>query len=235
MNFIRKIFEGTTDESVHKQFTRYGKGTYENRALITITKTKNLTKIKTSFEFAGELALSLAEHLQGKTRVTGGVITTKDIKNELPFTPAGQKQFAGVKTYLLDTDMDKQAINDLFKNFSQALILLSFKTEQGELKTKVKSPTSAKPGKSGDKRPKADFCALSTTTNNISEDLAFDIKEEYHLLEISHTYTITSLSVPKEYERGLEQSRLHAKRRGTILRKVFVDGKEHTDQHDFED
>ena len=58
MNFIRKIIEGKVDEATHRQFTRYGKGIYENKALIDITKTKNKVRIKTSFEFANGIYLN---------------------------------------------------------------------------------------------------------------------------------------------------------------------------------
>jgi len=36
MNFIKKIFENQMDEKVHAQFTRFGKGTLEDKALLDI-------------------------------------------------------------------------------------------------------------------------------------------------------------------------------------------------------
>ena len=48
MNFIKKLFEHKMDDSVHRQFKRFSKGTFENRALIDITLGSQ-TKIKTSF------------------------------------------------------------------------------------------------------------------------------------------------------------------------------------------
>ena len=233
MNFIRKIFEGKTDDWVHKQFTRYGKGTYENKALLDITKGKDSLKIKSSFEFAGEFAHYLAQTIQGKTHVTGGVISTKPLKEELGIPIANQKQFAGVKTYLIDTELTKEQITTLFTKFPNTMILLSFKTQEGELKTKVKSPTSAKPGKGGD-NPKADFCTFTLKDQTFADDLAFDVKKSYKKLFINHTYIITALTVPKEYGNNLEQARLNAKRKGKILRKITLEEKEETTEKEFE-
>ena len=47
MSFIKKLFEGEVDESVHQQFTRYSKGTFEYKALVDITITSKHIKIKT--------------------------------------------------------------------------------------------------------------------------------------------------------------------------------------------
>lgn len=234
MNFIRKIFEEKTDEWVHKQFTRYGKGNYEHKAIVEINKSKDAIKIKTSFEFSGELAYELANTIQGKTRVTGGIITTKLIKDELGIPIADQKQFAGVKTYLLDTDLNKQQVQELFNKFPNLLILLSFKTEDGELKSKVKSPTSAKPGKKNNEAPKAEFCTFTTKNLAYVQDFAFDVKEDFKKLAITHSYTIHSLDVPKEYSNNFELSRFHAKRKGTLLRKITLNGKETLTEKNFE-
>jgi len=45
MNFIKKIFENQIDSNVHKQFVRYGKGTFQDRALVELNVSKNI-KIK---------------------------------------------------------------------------------------------------------------------------------------------------------------------------------------------
>lgn len=234
MNFIKKIFEGTSDPWVHKQFTRYGKGNYENKAIFELTKGKDSLKIKTSFEYVGELAYELAQSIQGKTHVTGGVISTKDLSSELGIPIADKKQFAGVKTFMIDTDLTKEQVRGLYDKFPQTLILLSFKTEEGEIKSKVKSPTSAKPGKGSDQGPKPDFCTFTTINLDLAQDFAFDVKDNFKKLEGRHTFSITALSVPKEYENNIEMARLHAKRKGKILRTLLIDGKEQKSERDFE-
>ena len=234
MNFIRKIFEGKKDEWVHKQFIRYGKGNYENKAMLEITSSKNNYKIKSSFEYSGEFAITLAEGLKGITHVTGGIISTKDLRTELGSLVSNIKQFAGVKTFEISAEMNKEQILDLFKRFPTNLILLSFKTNKAELKSKVKSPTSAKPGKGGEDRPKIDFCVLTTTDPEITKDLLFDVTEPYKKVIVNHTFNILSLTAPKEYENNLELARTNAIRKGRIIRTLTLDAKEQTSEKEFE-
>lgn len=225
MNFIRKIIEKKIDIWVKKQFTRYGKGTYENKAVVQITKGKSSTKIQTSFEFAGELAYALAESIDGKTRVTGGIITTQDVRKETSVPIADIKQFAGVKTFLIDTDLTKVQVQDLFDTFPHTLIFLSFKTDKGELKTKVKNPKSSKPGtKENDEEPKADFCTFRTSDEKLVKDFAFDVEGDFKEAFFKHTFVITDLAVPKEYEKDFAQARFHAVRKGKLIRERTVDG-----------
>ena len=75
MNFIKKIFDGEVDQSVHKQFIRFGKGEYKKRFLLSLWKTK-IIKIKTSFEFANDLVL-LCSNL-GDCKVSGLVLSKKN-------------------------------------------------------------------------------------------------------------------------------------------------------------
>ena len=111
MNFIRKITEGKSDEWAKRQLTRYGKGNYEQKAVLQISKGKNKAGISSSFEFAPDFAYALAESIKGKVHVTGGIITKQKLDEKevgIPF--AGMKQFAGVKTFLIDTDLTKEQI-----------------------------------------------------------------------------------------------------------------------------
>jgi len=224
MNFIRKIADGKPDHWVKKQFLRYGRGTYESRALLEVTKGTMYT-IRTGFEFAGELAYALAETIVGKTRVTGGIITASNIEKDLPVPLAGKKQFAGVKTFLLETDMTKHQVQELFTLFPFTLIFLSFTTDNGEIKTKVKNPKSAKSGQGEEKALKADFCTFKTKDTTLVRDLLFDIDTKaFKKVTIAHTFAITDLMIPKEYEKDFVVARLHALRKGRLIREIYVDG-----------
>lgn len=226
MNFIRKIVEKKVDVWVKKQFTRYGRGIYDNKALLQISKGKGSFTVHSSFEFAGEFAFALAESVQGKTHVTGGIITTQDIRKEVSLDVAGIKQFAGVKTFLIDTEMNRAQIKELFTTLPSALIFLSFKTDAGELKTKVKNPKSSKPGqkKSDTDGPKADFCSLKTKDTELIEDLAFDVQKGFLKLAISHTFDIKDLAIPEQYKSDFSAARLYAIRKGKLIREIDVDG-----------
>ena len=227
MNFIRKISEKKTDSFVKRQFTRYGKGVYENKALLQITKGSSAYSINTSFEFAGEFAYELAETINGKVKVTGGIITTqKNIADEIDFELAGMKQFAGVKTFLIDTELSKNQIQGLFDKFSSAMILLSFSTDKGTLKTKVKNPKSSKGGNKDEEEPKADFCSFKTKDEKIVKDLAFDVNKDYKRVFIKHTFEINDLEIPKEYLNDFVKARLYAIRKGKLIRQVNIDGEQ---------
>lgn len=234
MNFIKKIAEHKSDEWVKKQFTRYGHGTYEGKAVVQITK-GSAYKINTSFEFAGELAYQLANTISGKTHVTGGMITTQKITNEAGFEFAGMKQFAGVKTYLIDIDLTKQQIHYVFEKFPTTLIFLSFKTDAGEIKTKVKNPKSTKHGnKETKEEPKADFCTFKTKDKSIIDDFTFDIKKDFTKLSIVHTFVIEDMSIPDQYKNDFIAARLHAIRKGKLIREISLDGEKSVKEYKLE-
>src|SRR3989344_6212322 len=224
MNYIKKIFDGKADNTVHKQFKRYGKGVYENKAVIEINKSKNSLKIKTSFEFAEDFARYLGNTITEKTKINGGIITTKDIRNEINFQ-VDMKQFAGVKTFLLNNELSKEELFNLFNKFPDALFLLSFSTDYGNLKTKVKSPKSAKPGKGDKDDIKADFCTFSTNDLNLTREIAFDVEQDFKKLKIKHTFIIEELIVDEKDKNDFVLARANAKRKGTIKRYLDIDEK----------
>lgn len=220
MNFIKDIFENKIDSNVHKQFVRYGKGTFQDRALVELSVSKNI-KIKTSFEYANELVKLLANTINDKVHVTGGVITTKVIDD---FTFENIKQFAGVKTYQVDANLSKEEILNLMDK-NDALYCLSFSTEHGTLKIKVKTPKSAKPGKEKGDEAKANYCTFTSNDLNLKKEFAFDMKGDFKKFKASHTFIINELIVPKELENDFARARVEAKRKGKIVRITDVDGK----------
>ena len=223
MNFIRKIFQNKADELVHKNFKRFSKGIYENRALVEIDNGKKSLKIKTSFEFAEDFARFLGDTVKDKTKISGGIITKQDIRLELDFE-VGMKQFAGVKTFLLDNEVSKEQLFNLFNKFPDALFLLSFSTDYGTLKTKVKSPKAPKSGeKDGD--IKADFCTFITSDLNLIKEFVFDFDTNFKKAKIKHTFIINDLVVDEKDKNDPALARINAKRKGKIERFIDIDGK----------
>ena len=95
MDFIKKIFEDKIDNFVHLQFQKFSKGEFTNRALIRAKCSGSKYTIFTSAEFANGLVRTIAEKLGNeKTKVTGAIISTNDLKNEIEFKEI--KQFQGV-------------------------------------------------------------------------------------------------------------------------------------------
>ena len=231
MNFIKKIFENKIDEKVHKQFSRFGKGTFENRAVIEIRITSKHIKLKTSAEFANELVELLTNTITNPIQVKGIVFSTKDLSSESDIFEE-VKSAMGVRKHVVNKELTKEQILELIEKFPNASTNLSFKTDYGELKVKEKAPKSGKPGKKAEE-PKADYCVLITTDKAILEDHAFDVKEPFKKLFIKHTFEITDIEIPKEYENDFAKARLYAKRKGTIHRFLDIDGTKKESKKDF--
>jgi len=176
MNFIKKVQEKNFDESVHLQFQKFSKGEFRNRALIEAKNSGGNYTIKTSAEFANELVKTLAQKLgNNKTKVTGSIIGTNDLKGVLDFKKISQ--FQGVKNYSMEKDMSGSEMVNLIEKFPKNFFALSFSVGEDVLKIKPKAPKSGKPGTKGEDAPKADFCVLKTNDKKLAESFIFENPE----------------------------------------------------------
>ena len=64
MLFTDKIFEGKVDEQVHKQFVRFSIGTFENRATMKITKSKDFFKLNSSYDLMKDLTKIIGKNTE---------------------------------------------------------------------------------------------------------------------------------------------------------------------------
>ena len=232
MNFIKKIFKNQFDNSVHLQFQKFGKGEFRDRALISARKSGNKYTILTTAEFANELVRESAGKLgSNKTRVTGAIVSTNDLKEELDFKEI--KQFQGVKRYIIDEEMDGNDILSLLEKFPKAFFALSFNCDKDStsLKIKPKAPKSGKPGKKGE-RTKPNFCKITTTDKMLAEDFIFEVSD-FKKAEIDHKFIINEIIQP-EGETDYARIRELAKRKGEIIREALIDGKEIRKKIEFE-
>ena len=222
-SFIKKIFNEKSDNFVHLQFQKFSKGFYKNKALIKASKSNKGYSINTSSEYANELVRNVAELINEnqKVNVTGIVVSTRDLTNELNFK--NKKQFMGVKQYIIDSEMNKKEIIGICDKFSTSFIGLSFSFDETELKIKPKPPKSAKPSTKSGEQPKVDFCKLKTNNESLVRNLIFDIPD-FKKLEISHDFEITGLEIPKNEPDPLKM-RENTVRLGKIKRRMVIDGK----------
>jgi len=222
-SFIKKIFNEKSDNFVHLQFQKFSKGFYKNKALIKASKSNKGYSINTSSEYANELVRNVAELINEnqKVNVTGIVVSTRDLTNELNFK--NKKQFMGVKQYIIDSEMNKKEIIGICDKFPTSFIGLSFSFDETELKIKPKSPKSAKPSTKSGEQPKVDFCKLKTNNESLVRNLIFDIPD-FKKLEISHDFEITGLEIPKNEPDPLKM-RENTVRLGKIKRRMVIDGK----------
>ncbi|MBU4070293.1 MAG: hypothetical protein KJ646_04890 [Nanoarchaeota archaeon] len=237
MNFIKKIFDGKKEESIHLQFQKFSKGEFRNRALIRVKKTKDKFTIFTSAEFANGLVKNTAEKLGNeKTLVKGAIVSTNDLTGELNFK--GKKQFQGVKRYLIENEMSGEEILKLLEKFPRAFFAISFDAGETKLKIKPKAPKSGKPGSKKEELPKIDFCKLITTDKQIGESFVFDTlqgtsKPDFKEAIIDHTFFIEDIVMPKG-ETDYAKIRETAVRKGRIIRKSEIDGKKMIQEFKFE-
>ena len=231
MNFIKKVFDNEIDEEVHLQFQKFSRGEFTNRALIKAKKVKNNYTIFTTAEFANELVRIIAKKLgDKKTHVTGAVISTLALDNELKFKT--KKQFMGIKQYVIDEHMSGNEILDLVKKLPKVFFALSFSSESGDiLKIKAKAPKSAKP-KTKEERPKPDFCKLITSDEKIVKDFIWE-KSGFKDALIIHDFMIKEIIAPKD-EKDFAAAREKAKRKGIIVRRIEIDGVKSAVEKEFE-
>ena len=231
MSFIKKIFNKETDSEVHRQFARFSKGEFENRALVDITVGSKV-KLKTSAEFTNELVRFLAGTIKDKTHVKGTVFSISDLSQEsnIPFNEI--KLAMGVRKHIIDRELTKEQIIGLCDNFPDASMSLNFTTDYGTLKIKEKSPKAGKSGK-GDAEPKADFCVLTTEDKGILEEYAWDAGT-FKKLFVKHKYEIKDIEVPSEYKDDFARARKMGIRKGKIIRYLKIDGEEKQNETEFE-
>lgn len=223
MNFVKKIVDGKVDELVHIQFMKFSRGEFKDRAILKVKKTKSKYTINSSPEFANEMVLSMARKLGNRTaKVTGAIVSTSDLKDKIDFKEI--KQFQGVKRYLIDREMTGEEILSLVEEFPKTFFGLTFEIDDSnKLKIKPKAPKSGKPGK-GDDEPKADFCKLITTDDEIGRDFVFE-KDDFKEANIKHNIIVEEIIMPENSrDMSFAEIRETAKRKGRLVRFGDIDG-----------
>ncbi len=235
MNFIKKIVDKKVDESVHLQFQKFSKGEFKDRGLIKAKHSGKKYTIYTSSEFANELVREVAEKLgNNKAMVTGAIVYTGDLTNEINFKD--KKQFQGVKRYIIEKEMSGNEIIELFEKFPKAFFALSFSSKKDEitLKIKPKAPKSGKPGSKNDEKPNPNFCKISTNDEKIGSDFIFE-KPGFKNAEITHHFFIGDIIIPDNIKNEKDYSKIRelAKRKGKIIREGEIDGQKIRKEIDF--
>jgi len=218
MNFMRKIFSGKADESVHKQFTRFGKGEYRKRALLGLWKTKSI-KVKASFEFTNDFVLFAAG--LGNVNFKGTILSREPIESM-----SGKKKEGKI---VYDADINSSKVKELADKVY--CFLLNADAPGIKLRIKGKLP---KPGK-GEGKIDDKFCQLELDEkfyHVVKEDFFWDLPD-CKKASVEHTFIINEIIVPKG-ETDYAKIREMAKRKGRIVRFANADGKEMKTERDFE-
>lgn len=231
MNFIKKILNGEIDESVHRQFIRFGKGKYPKRFPISLWKTKKI-KVRAGFEFVNDLVLLCSK--LGNAKVSGMTLSKTNLselmsQNNIEGDSEAKKGGLYFKNNIPDQELKKEQLRELEK--ASYSTLLDIEGEGFKLKIKKKLP---KPGKS-EKKIDDKFCQFEAENkfySLIKEELFWDMPEAKKI-EISYTVMVQEIVMPKG-EKDYAKIRDLSKRKGKMIRKVNIDGQETTKEIDFE-
>ena len=229
---VNKIFLGKADSAVHDEFVKFSRGVFPDRYLIEAKKQKDKWVIKTGNEFANFFVRKLLEKHLGKVQMKGVIVATFDVSKEAKFEISNIKQFMGIKQAVVDSAVESKQVIELMDKFPKAFYALSFSIGNDELKIKPKAPKSAKPSTKGESEAKIDFCSLKTGDENIIKDLFFDFPN-FDKISVSHAVQIDSIEIHKGVENPVEM-REKSIRKGKIIRKIIVDGKEAKKEASFE-
>lgn len=220
MNFVKKIFLKQPDESVHKQFIRFGKGEYRKRAVLSLWKTKAV-KIKSSFEFVNDFVLFVAG-LDGAT--FNGSIWSKDEIENLQGKKKASKWVYEVENFTADQ----------VKEIADRVYYFLLNADGPGIKLRIKSKLP-KPGKS-EKKIDVRFCQLELDEKYYKaarDDFFWDFPE-CRKVNIEHKFIINEIVTPKTDEEDFAKIRELAKRKGKIIREIDIDGKKTEKEVEFE-
>jgi hypothetical protein len=217
--FIKKIFLEHCDEQVHRQFVRFGKGTFPGRAALNLQKGEKI-KLGGSFEFANDF-VNLASEL-GDAKFSGGILSREEI-SEL----GGGKKKTGVIGYAVE-NINSEKIKEIRDKVYT--MLLDAEGPGISLKMKKKLP---KPGKSSELKIDDKFCILEADIKFWPQIRDFFMLPDCKKAKIFHTYCISEIILPKG-EKDFSKIRELAKRKGKITRKMNIDGREEQKEKEFE-
>jgi len=232
MNFIKKIFSGKTDGSVHRQFVRFGKGEYRKRGLLSLWKTKNI-KVGSSFEFANDFVLFVASLGKGfGNAVFNGNIWSKE---QIPGLRGMKKE--GKIIYNVSNFTSSKV-----KEIAPMVYYFLLNADGNGIKLRIKSKLP-KPGKSEEKVDEK-FCQMELDEKYyeaVKEDFFWDLPE-CKKANIEHIFIIKDIIIPKgearpgvaTLETDYAKIREMAKRKGKVIRIANVDGREIRKEAEFE-
>ena len=214
-SLTKKIFEGKDLGEARRHFLKFGRGNYRRRFLISLNKGTKI-KIRASYEFANEFVNFVRENKEIK--FSGKILTTEKIPGKIGRKKMGcfiyevseisLEEFENPYYYLLDANADD--------------IILKIKK------------TLPKLGKSVNKIDNK-FCSMDLDKkywNKIKEDFFWDVPDNAKKVSIEHEIIIDDIIIPEGLDNPNE-IREKARRKGKILRKLTIDGKEEVKEKSF--
>jgi hypothetical protein len=229
---IKKIFDGVFDDEVHGAFLKFGRGEYKNKYLVEGKRQSKKWAIKAGAEYVNFLVRRCLEKISGRVKITGIIVSTLDLKNEIGFDVVKVGNFQGIRKNVIDTEIEASEVLKLMDKFPRVFFALSFSGDNFILKIKAKAPKSGKPG-NGDEKPIADFCSLKTADKSVVDELFFGVGD-FTEISVAHTIKVDDIIYPEDVDRlKPAEVRELSKRKGAIVRNVVADGVEKVSEAKF--
>ena len=234
MNFLAGLILGQPDEKAHSIMTRYGRGAFDGPAASAEVAGKSL-KISASYLYEPVLGQLIAKRCGEDVDVRGSVQSKGDIAEALEehgLEVLDATKRGGFK-FRVSGVLSPGELFALYEDLWDSAILTKLKTRGYSL-----SPGSSvpKPNKSSD----ASFCKVTLPLSSDNRDAAFEalIPGEspvaFESLGVTHLFRVEDLVVPAGLQgKPAAQVRLAAGRKGTICRKLVVDGAETEREFEF--
>ncbi len=224
-SFVQKIVDKKVDDLVHKRFTRFSVGEYPREAVL-IKKTSKGVQMQAGFEWTTDLYYLVAELLAGSgvtLKGDGAMVTAnKSAHKEIQNAGFAVKSSRG-KKYTITFELSPEDLKKGLDALKDYIVLIKFKVDGLELKGKLSPP---KPGSITEK-----FVTLKVSKDYADALLSFALFDVDASLvkksaEVQSTFLIDDVVIPKEYENDFAAARLHAKKKGKIVRKISIDKEE---------
>lgn len=221
MHYVKQLFEDDIDDWVHERFVRYGRGMFDG-AYLSVKSTGKGLKLSGSWDYAGGL-VDILSNSSGSVKLKGAVFAKRDLSDVLSdfFELSKEKKKKSLYSAVVSGEVDCDALKGLVSMVPDAYLLLTGWCGKNKIKAKNKLP---KPGG----KVKVNFCSASfdsSLTSFVFDEYLFDVEGEFEEATISHKYVVDEI-VPPEGVTDPARIRIEAKRKGTIIRKLIVDGKE---------
>jgi len=215
VSIIKNICQNNAGISEHLQFIRFSKGFFENRFYFKVKNGKKL-KIFSGFENVNDLIKIIAENEKELLDIKGKVFSKKDFHKFFENKERKKGFFVGE----INKSISHLEFKELYDLFKDEYLLLNIKSNKFSLKTNssLHNPKGTY---------KAKFAVLETSDIGcIKDEFLFDIDKNFKEIEIKHDILVTEIIIPDQYKDNPEEARINAKRKGKIVRKINLDGKE---------
>jgi hypothetical protein len=251
-HFTSKLALGKADETAHRRLVKYSKGEFQGPTIEINAKGRTLA-INGSPEYEDLIGRVMAEHAPSEMEfsISGATKCPEDqtdvLRNaglDIQMSKAKGKDRYEAK--LNDDLIPTKALRDIYSGLADDChILLTIKPASGgrewSMSTKKDYPRPSPKGEI--KGSGTDFCkAILPLSDELAKDVLSEvvpdfegeIKTPFKQLKVENHYTIDEVILPENKEKlSYTEIRLGAKKKGTLVRKATVDGKELTKEKQF--